>query len=46
VAKNGMANDDRRLGGRVNDQACIDYLNGHVAAAKEATEAGVPLKAS
>lgn len=44
VTENGMANDDHLVGGVINDQARIDYLNSHLAAAKEAIEAGAPLK--
>ncbi|AXI40799.1 GH1 family beta-glucosidase [Sulfitobacter sp. SK011] len=44
VTENGMANDDHLVDGVVNDQGRIDYLNSHVAAAKEAIAAGVPLR--
>ncbi len=44
VTENGMANDDQLIGGAVNDQARIAYLNSHLAAAKAAIEAGAPLK--
>ncbi|MFY0597080.1 MAG: beta-glucosidase [Cognatishimia sp.] len=44
VTENGMANPDLIQDGQVNDQARIDYLNQHVAAAKRAMAEGVPLK--
>lgn len=44
VTENGMANADVIQNGRVNDQARIDYLNQHVAAAKKAMDEGVPLQ--
>ena len=44
VTENGMANDDRLVDGTVKDQPRVDYLNSHLAAAKEAIEAGVPLE--
>jgi len=44
VTENGMANEDHLQEGAINDQARIDYLNGHLAAAQEAIAAGVPLK--
>lgn len=44
VTENGMANPDVIEGGQVNDQARINYLNLHVAAAKQAMSEGVPLK--
>ena len=40
VTESGMANDDAR---DVPDQARIDYLDAHLAAAKQAMEEGVPL---
>ena len=40
VTESGMANDDSP---DVPDQARIDYLDGHIAAAKQAMEEGVPL---
>lgn len=44
VTENGMANHDYLAHGAVDDQARIDYLKSHLAAAGEALEAGVPLK--
>ena len=43
VTENGMANDDVLIGGAVNDAARIDYLNAHLAAARQAISDGVPL---
>lgn len=44
VTENGMANADVIESGQVNDQARINYLDQHVAAAKQAIQEGVPLQ--
>lgn len=44
VTENGMANDDHIIDGVVPDQARMDYIDLHVAAAQKAIEQGVPLK--
>lgn len=44
VTENGMANPDVLTDGRVNDESRIEYLNQHVAAAKQAMTEGVPLQ--
>lgn len=44
VTENGMANADVLNDGSVHDPERIDYLNRHVATAKQALDEGVPLK--
>ncbi len=44
VTENGMANYDKVSGGKVNDQARIDYLNAHVAKVRQAIDEGIPVK--
>ena len=44
VTENGIALSDKPHNGEVRDQKRIDYLDAHLAAAKRATDEGVPLK--
>lgn len=44
VMENGAAFDDECVGGRVADPRRVRYLAGHVAAAADAVERGVPLR--
>jgi beta-glucosidase len=44
VTENGMASDDRIVGGAVDDRARIDYLDQHMARVKRAADEGIPVK--
>jgi beta-glucosidase len=44
ITENGAAFDDRLVDGAVDDPRRIAYLHGHLAAARQVIEAGVPLR--
>ncbi len=43
VTENGMAAPDRIVGGAVNDQGRIDYLDAHLSRVRQAIDEGVPV---
>lgn len=44
VTENGMANSDTIVNGQIDDTARIDYIDKHLAAARQAIAEGCPLK--